>query len=101
MFFQMSIFWFTRVEVELEAHITPGGSTHVGYSTTKYELLTPSGSGRTRHRFFLPSDLLRAHFSNIVGISALLKPKMTELRISALVGANVTHAQLVRLKRTQ
>ena len=57
MFFQMSIFWFTRVEVELEAHITPGGSTHVGYSTTKYELLTPSGSGRTRHRFFLPSDL--------------------------------------------
>ena len=36
--------WFTHLQVELEVHILPAGSTHVGYSTTEYQLITPTAS---------------------------------------------------------
>ena len=43
---------FDHLQVSYHLHILPFRSTHEGYSTTKYEGQTPSGSGRTRHRFF-------------------------------------------------
>ena len=45
-------FQFDHLQVSYHLHILPFQSAHGGYSTTKYEGQTPSGSGRTRHRFF-------------------------------------------------
>ena len=42
------ICWFDHLKMELEAHTWRASSTHVYYSHTKYELLTPSLNGRTR-----------------------------------------------------
>ena len=47
-------FLFAHLQVSYHLHILPFRSTHEDYSTTKYEGQTPSGSGRTRHRFFGP-----------------------------------------------
>ena len=42
-----------QLQKELRTHKLPKDSTHVCYSHTKYELQTPTGSGRTRiHVFF-------------------------------------------------
>ena len=42
-----------QLQKELRTHNPPKDSTHVYYSHTKYELQTPTGSGRTRiHVFF-------------------------------------------------
>ena len=46
-------FQFDHLQVSYHLHILAFRSTHEGYSTTKYEGQTPSGSGRTRDRFFL------------------------------------------------
>ena len=45
-------FLFDHLQVSYHLHILAFRSTHEGYSTTKYEGQTPSGSGRTRDRFF-------------------------------------------------
>ena len=42
-------FWFDHLQVMYELDILSFWSTHVGYSTAKYGLQTPSGSGRTRN----------------------------------------------------
>ena len=42
-----------QLQKELQTHNLPKDSTHVYYLQTKYELHTPTGSGRTRiHVFF-------------------------------------------------
>ena len=39
---------FMQLQKELRTHNLPKDSTHVYYLHTKYELQTPTGSGRTR-----------------------------------------------------
>ena len=47
-YFKVHVSWFDHFYLEFEAHIKPKDSTHQYYKTTKYELQTPSGSGRTK-----------------------------------------------------
>ena len=42
-----------QLQKELRTHNLPKDSTHVYYLQTKYELHTPTGSGRTRIHVFL------------------------------------------------
>ena len=60
--FQKSMFWFDHIEMELEAHIWCVSSTHQYCSHIKYELLTPSASGRTRTRI---SEKCKVIFQNL------------------------------------
>ena len=45
---EIQIFWFTYLELELEAHIPPVSRPGGYYFHTKYELLTPTLSASTR-----------------------------------------------------
>ena len=70
--FQKSMFWFDHIEMELEAHIWCVSSTHQYCSHIKYELLTPSASGRTRTRI---SEKYKVIFQNLYQkMSRILSP---------------------------
>ena len=70
-----------QLQKELRTHNLPKDSTHVYYLHTKYELQTPTGSGRTRIRVFL----------RVFGLRWFIKETLSKLLCESL---NFEHKNL-------